>query len=337
MRVKSYRGPDLASALRKARGEMGAEAHVLSHRTVVSDVGLDVVELTVGVEEKQPIEEPIDELRRLADEVRRMQRREGVETFDVRSLLRDDLDPELTQQLARAIDQRRNGSRHGDQLARATAAAIRDVVPMRPWIEGPRVTLLVGPPGVGKSTTTAKLVARQEGRARAKTHLVQADRFRPGADAQASQLCRTVGARLDVLGDPSELGELRRRNRRHRIFVDTTGASSYERDPQRWEDLLLLRESAPDAETLLLLPAHLPRPMAARWIERFSPLSPTGLAMTSVDESPGDGVLIAAAKASLPLALTTDGQTIPDDLQSASAASIAELVLTPTAREELLH
>lgn len=333
MRVKSYRAHDLATALRRAREEMGSDARVLSHHTVTRELGLSLVELTVAVDPEPPaVEAPKSEfssLRRLAREVGRRQREAS--RVEVRSLLRTDLDSELHEDLDRAIGRRDDRSDDPARLAAITAAAIREVVPMRPWFEGPRVTLVVGPPAAGKSTTAAKLIGRQSARATARTHLVQADRFRPGASEQAAVLANTLGARLDVLESPHELAVLRRRLRRERLFVDTTGAGSFERDDRRWNDLLRLRDCAPDAETLLVLPGYLPRELAERYLDRFMQLSPTALGLTSTDVAPGDGVLAAAIARDLPLALTTDGQTIPDDLEPACATTVAALVL---ARQE---
>lgn len=180
---------------------------------------------------------------------------------------------------------------------------------------GPRVSMLVGATGVGKTTTLAKLAARQEVHADA-VALVTTDTYRVGADAQLRVFADRLGARFEVATSAEDLARRVERLGRRRVFVDTAGRSPS--DPHALPELHHCRERlGDDARVQLVLSANAGDATLRAELERFRGLGPQSLIVTKVDESenlaPVANLLLD--EASPPLAWLATGQRVPEDLE----------------------
>ncbi|MFA0752785.1 MAG: hypothetical protein IMHGJWDQ_000547 [Candidatus Fervidibacter sp.] len=199
------------------------------------------------------------------------------------------------------------------------------------------VAVLVGPTGVGKTTTVAKIAAHQLMQGRRRVALVTVDVFRIGAVQQLETYARLMGLPFFVATLPEEAERCIRQARQvaDLILVDTIG-----RSPKHTEQLSALWELVsamhPD-EVLLTLPANGNPPDLALAAEQFSIFCPTSLIFTKLDEATQPGVMVnLVTKVNLPVAYITTGQNVPEDLEVPTSERLAEWVLLPVRENRMV-
>lgn len=189
--------------------------------------------------------------------------------------------------------------------------------------QGPRVLAFVGPTGVGKTTTIAKLATHPDYFHHQQVGLLCLDTYRVGAVEQIRTYAEIAGLPLEVVYEPSDISPaLRRLSDRELILVDTPG-----RGPRHYADSQQirqwLRQISPD-ETHLVLPAGLQPELVRRTIQVYRDHGITHLAATKMDEAPDDWTLFdAAAETRLPMRWMSDGQEVPRDLRAAAPRLLA--------------
>jgi flagellar biosynthesis protein FlhF len=178
---------------------------------------------------------------------------------------------------------------------------------------------LVGPTGVGKTTTIAKIAARWAVRNGANSvALVSLDHFRIGARDQLATFARILGVPMHVASSARELDSvLATLTTRRLVLIDTAGMSP--RDERLSEQFATLVGPSRRVRTLLALGANGEQGALEEVVRAYAPVRPEGLVITKVDEAGNlGGVLSVALRHALPLAWLTNGQKIPDDLYSAA-------------------
>jgi flagellar biosynthesis protein FlhF len=181
------------------------------------------------------------------------------------------------------------------------------------------VVALVGPTGVGKTTTIAKLAARAVLRHGAsQVALVCTDNYRIGAAAQLEHYGRLLGTRVFSAHDAESLREVLDVLRGRRlVLVDTAGVAGS--DPRLQEQMDLLR-AAGELRTCLVLAANAQAQALDEMLRAFLPQRPQACILTKLDEAPSlGGALSALIRHRLPLDYTTDGQRVPEDITAADA------------------
>lgn len=178
-----------------------------------------------------------------------------------------------------------------------------------------RVVALVGPTGVGKTTTLAKIAADLMLNRQRSVGMVTLDTFRVGAVAQLETYAKLLQVRLVVARSLSEVkAGLHSLNRCDFVLVDTVGSSPYNRR-QVNSTAGLLPVMGEDREVILCMAANVRESEQHAIHRRFSVLNPTGLIFTKLDETVTyGGILNVAVKSGLPLTMYTDGQRVPENL-----------------------
>jgi flagellar biosynthesis protein FlhF len=192
-------------------------------------------------------------------------------------------------------------------------------------LEDGGVIALVGPTGVGKTTTAAKLAARYAMRHGSRqVALITVDNYRVGAYEQL----RTYGRILDVpVKTADSRDELRKVLNdlcdRRLILIDTTGMGQHDSGLLRQAELL--DKEHMNKKTLLLLAATTRLSGLEDVVNAFGAFRPDGAILTKLDEAtcPGGAVGVAIGHA-LPLAYYSDGQRVPEDLHAARASTLVE-------------
>ena len=186
------------------------------------------------------------------------------------------------------------------------------------------VYALVGPTGVGKTTTVAKLAARCVVRFGAqKLALISTDTYRIGAQDQLAIYAKILGVQVHAAQDSAGLERiLRAVGGSHMVLIDTVGMG--QRDTRLAEQLALL--AGRKVQRMLLLNAACQLETLEDVIRVYKGNSDlSGAIITKLDEArrPG-GVLDVAMRHKLKLAYVTDGQRVPEDIHLPVAKQLVE-------------
>ncbi|MAT72616.1 MAG: flagellar biosynthesis protein FlhF [Planctomycetaceae bacterium] len=212
------------------------------------------------------------------------------------------------------------------RLAQLIADRLATSGPVRVRPGQTRVVAMVGPTGVGKTTTIAKLAANMRLREGRRVGLITVDTYRIAAVEQLRTYADIIDLPLEVVGTPREMREAVARLQGYDVvFIDTAGRSPRD-DVQIRELRSLLAEAQPDEVHLVLSATSSGRSLASA-VRQFAPAEVTHLLVTKLDEveAPG-GVLQLARKTSAPLSYVTHGQHVPDDIAVADAAVLGEMI-----------
>lgn len=182
------------------------------------------------------------------------------------------------------------------------------------------VVALVGPTGVGKTTTIAKLAVRFALRhGRRSVALVTMDHYRIGAHDQLRTYGRLLGVPVHIAGNREELqAVLNHMHDRKLILIDTAGAS--QRDTRLSGQFADLDVDGADIKRYLVVSATGQMAVHDEVVSRFTGLGSECCILTKVDEATDlGGVLSVLVKNKLPLVWMGDGQRVPDDFHPARA------------------
>jgi flagellar biosynthesis protein FlhF len=211
-------------------------------------------------------------------------------------------------------------------LKESIAASIECALSLKPKKGETRILAMVGPTGVGKTTTIAKLAASAYKRGY-KVALITIDTFRIGAVAQLQTYCGIMGLPLEVASTPGRLAEiLAAHSDKQFIFIDTAGRTPRDRD--KLLEMKSFLDVNPAIEVHLCLPATARDNELSRTVTRFSVLPVSRLLFTKLDESESFGCIVNMhLRDKLPLSYFTTGQKVPEDIETATSGKVADLIV----------
>ena len=188
------------------------------------------------------------------------------------------------------------------------------------------VIALVGPTGVGKTTTVAKLAAQFAKRHGAEqVALITTDTFRIGAFEQLATFGRIIGCPVKQARDHEELALLlTQMQQRKLILIDTAGMS--QRDVRLAENLsALVHNSRVKIKSYLVLSATSQARVMQETVDHFKRISLAGCIFTKLDECLSLGEIInVAIQNALPVSYLTNGQRVPEDIDIAEATAMVK-------------
>jgi flagellar biosynthesis protein FlhF len=222
--------------------------------------------------------------------------------------------------------QRRDPELCREFLTDTIASLVQATGPLWRQGEPQKRVALIGPTGVGKTTTIAKLAAEAT-IAGARVALVTIDTYRIAAVEQLKIYGEIMGLPVEVVLSPEQLQDAFRHHRdKDLILIDTAGRSP--RDGERIAELNEFLGQDAQVENCLVLAAPTDERLQQKSLEAFSQLPISRLIFTKLDETDRCGSLISLpARSDLPLAYLTNGQQVPEDLLLAEPAMVASLVM----------
>jgi flagellar biosynthesis protein FlhF len=248
----------------------------------------------------------------------------------VRELERQGVEPDLQGKIIETVNTLPMGQ--GEEtlkgrLGEAFGRLIRFAGNLRMKKNAPRIIALVGPTGVGKTTTTAKLAAMYALNRGNKVALITMDIFRVGAVEQLKTYTKIMGIPLEVASTPKEL---ERAVERHAdcdlILIDTAGRSH--KDSDKLEEMKGFLETTIQADIYLCLSATTKDRELEVILNRFSIFPISKVVFTKLDECESVGCIVnLLLKANLQIAYFTTGQRVPEDIEVATSEKLAELIL----------
>ncbi|MDO1528368.1 flagellar biosynthesis protein FlhF [Fulvimonas sp. R45] len=248
-----------------------------------------------------------------------MERRHPLRARVLRDMTRLGIEPDVARRLADDLPDRLSPEQARylplGVLSRRLVATGRDVADAG-------TTVLIGPTGVGKTTTLAKLAARAVMRhGAAQVALVSTDDYRIGAAAQLEHYARLLGVRVFPAYDAASLREVLAVLRgRRTVLIDTAGVAGH--DVRLQQQVALLRDAG-ELRTCLVLAANAQALALDEAVRAYRPLQPQSCILTKLDEAPSlGGALSALIRHELPLDYVADGQRVPEDIAAADTRAL---------------
>jgi len=191
----------------------------------------------------------------------------------------------------------------------------------------PRYWTFIGPTGVGKTSTIAKLAAKFGFFEKQKVGLISMDNQRLGAHNQLAAYSRLAGQPLMVVHQRQELLEaMEKMADQDLILIDTAGRSPYA--PGLQEELQKSLGDVPDLEHHLVLSATTKESNLINAIKRFSVLPIASYIITKLDETNDfSGIFNQLCRHRVPVSYLTAGQRVPEDIELSSRRRVTELLL----------
>jgi flagellar biosynthesis protein FlhF len=346
MHVKRIYRPTVREALAAARQELGPGALVLSTELVPAEgwkgwFGTRIVRLTAAAErlaldDSTVTVAPSPELDLSGPRSDVTAGRQRADLPQVRSgamarLTASGMDDALAEAVVARMSDAECRSGSDSVLRRALSAELETLSGEGPDYEPCEV--FVGPPGVGKTTTIAKIAAQERVRRNRALNLVSADGFRAGAIEQLRGYAEIIAVPFRSARTVEDLAQALS-FARNPVLVDTAGRSSSDSDGTAlFEALCQTRK----VRTHLVLAADTSPATARRVIDRYARLQPSRVVITKLDEADSLMPLLGVVRdRGLPVSYLTTGQRVPEDLWRATPASLAAALLGESAMEEQL-
>lgn len=203
---------------------------------------------------------------------------------------------------------------------------IKSSGPIKIGFGKPKVAVFVGPTGVGKTTTVAKLAAEFSLNQKKEVALITLDTYRIAAVEQLKIYSKIIDIPVVVARDKQEFLETLDLFRdKDLVLVDTAGRSR--KDHCQMNELKGYFDQDISAEIYLVLSAIEREEILFANIKRFYPLSIDRLIFTKIDEANSFGMLFnIAIKTNKPLSYFTTGQKVPEDIEIATAEKTIDLI-----------
>ena len=247
-------------------------------------------------------------------------------------LLEQEVEPGLAQQLVTTIDGELSLQAASDQatvldtLSKHLRRMLPTTGPLGPKAGEPTIVFLIGPTGVGKTTTIAKLAANMKVQRRRMT-LITCDTYRIAAIPQLRTYADILRVPLEVAYTPEELtSKVLDHLDDDFVIVDTPGRS--QRNADQLADLRRFVQAVPTRRTLLTIAAGARYRDMLDVVARFGAIPFDGLLLTKLDETTTFGpILNLLHHTGKPLTYLTTGQNVPQDIELATAGGLAEMLV----------
>ncbi len=365
MKLKSYFSHSVETALGAARRELGSDAVLVHSRKTGPEARFlgEYEVVCASVPEEETAARPgtgrahsvsqgssgSDSIEKLSSEI--LDLRKGIERLSswvnrtaskgaenacwpaaAAALIDAEVEPHLVQSLL-SDDSSVNSSvgetsRNDEQIRSVLERGISKRIKTDASLSGEanrHVVALVGPPGVGKTTTLVKLAVHYGLQARRACQILTADFHRVAASEVLRSYSAILGIGFQAVETPAALGEALEEHRtRGLVLIDTPGFSRHEmRDAEDLSQVLAGR-----VDVQLVIAASAKAADVHRVVDDYEVFHPSRLLFTKLDETDTHGsILNEAIRTGKPLSYFSRGPLIPEDLEEATKNRVIELIL----------
>ncbi len=192
---------------------------------------------------------------------------------------------------------------------------------------GVRIVALLGTTGVGKTTTLAKIAAKFVLENGVNAALITADTYRISAVEQLKTYSDILGLPLEIVYNPEELNSaIERHKHKELILIDTAGRS--QQNSHQMRELEEFLKVNPRIEKHLVISATTKLTDAQEIMNKFTAVNPEKIIITKIDETSSLGMIMNLLRnQKISLSYFTTGQSVPDDIESASADMLTDMLL----------
>lgn len=225
---------------------------------------------------------------------------------------------------------------NSETVKRYFQVLMRKMVPVRletpPKNGGKKVIMLVGPTGVGKTTSIAKLAARFSYLLdkKYKVGLVVLDTYRIGAVEQLMQYARMMKLGIETVVDPPEFSSaLNALRYSDYILIDTMGSSPYDKGKiEKIYECLRSNDTEYSVDVVLVMPSSIKYDDLKATYDNFAPLGIDTMMFTKLDETRGFGNIFSLVyETKVPISYFSVGQEVPEDLAVATSDFLVDCLM----------
>lgn len=340
MKIKRYVVANMKEALFLIKKDLGSDAIIVSTHKV-KEKGLRGFFMPAKIEVTAVLEKAeVDEVREELGQIRNLltnfsdiksqaETSANLEHSSLHNEIRGclvnmEIDTPIVDLLLKDIDLNKNKDEIKQDLQERVLSIFQ---PVKPRNLKTKIMTFVGAPGVGKTTTLAKIGAIYSLFNSFNIAFITIDTYRVGAVEQMKIYGDIIGASVDIVMSPEELREAVARNEdKDLILIDTTGRPS--QNLYQLAELKSYLDVLDVVDTYLVINATTRKRDMLRVLNDYKMIAYSQMIITKIDETVAPGSIINAAYyTGLPIAYITNGQDVPDDIEVANPKLLAGYVM----------